>query len=161
MTLNAICLSMLKMTLGPAGCLLVLKMTLDAGGCHGCLFMHLAIPLRIWLHLYVPGCTLMYLVAVWCTCFQLGGNLGPWCSWMVFDANLLVYLENNYPFLTAWNPWNPQIWNIWEKIVWTYFATTSWKAKWQYSCFLHYIDHLTSIMWWQKLCRYRSCIIMS
>ena len=29
------------------------------------------------------------------------GNLGPRCTWMVFDANLLICHEKNYPFQTA------------------------------------------------------------
>ena len=100
-------IQMLKLTLGAAGCLgclLMLKMTLDVAGCHGCLFMHLDVPWWTWLHLDVAGCTLMYLVAAGCPCFKLGRNLGPRCTWMVFDANLLICHEKNYPFLTAWNP---------------------------------------------------------
>ena len=101
------CIPMLKLTLGAAGCLgclLMLKMTLDVAGCHGCLFMHLDVPWWTWLQLDVAGCTLMYLVAAWCLCFKLGVNLGPQCTWMVFDTNFLICHEKNYPFLTAWNP---------------------------------------------------------
>ena len=95
------CIPMLKLTRGAAGCLrcqLMLKMTLDVAGCHGCLFMHLDVPWWTWLHLDVAGCTLMYLVAARCPCFKLGGNLDPWCTWMVFDANLLICHKKITPF---------------------------------------------------------------
>ena len=72
----------------------MLCMTLNAPWCLECLMMHKDAPWWAWLHLYVLGCSFS-------NCFNLGGNYGSRCTWMVFDANLLVCHEKNYPFLTA------------------------------------------------------------